>query len=315
MVSTGGADPVGKTLYAATQIVSVRHSSLELEYVQGSDWTYNAGTRTLTAPSGSRIPSRTAASLSPFLLDESHNYHRDQIAVTYAHSGTWTGPSTSPSSKLTTVRGKLASGAAVKIAFFGDSIALGWSTSGFPVPGVSPIQAAPYLRTWPEQILSALRRRYPTATITWINPSLGGQTAAWGAANAASLVAPFAPDLSIQAFGMNDLATGVTAATYGSNMATSVANDGATEHIVVNTMHPNPAAFPGAPALQAGYLSQLTTIAAGSGIALADLGTVHDTLVTAKKFEDLTANGTSHPSDFLARMYAQQICGLLDALP
>lgn len=318
MVSTGAAAPVGQLLYTPASIVSVCDSSLGMVYQQGTDWTLSG--RTLTAPPGSRIPSTVSTTLSPYLLDESHGWHQRQISVTYNHAGTWTGPTATTSTKLTTTLGKLNSGANVKIAFFGDSITVGASVSGYggyALPLVSHVP--PFQPIWPLVVLDMLRRKYPTAAISWINKALGGETSAGGLARVGTDVTPFAADLDIVAYGMNDKTGGVTAATYGSNVAGIISNirggNASAEIIVVNSMRANPGYSAGAAALEAGYLSQLTTIAGGSGIELVDMSTWHQTLVAAKKYEDMTGNGVNHPNDFLARGYAQLVCGLLGCLP
>ena len=49
----------------------------------------------------------------------------------------------------------------------------------------------------------------------------------------------------------------------------------------------------------------------GPGVAMADLSSVWEAMLSRKPFLDLTGNGVNHPNDFGHRLYAEVIFSLL----
>lgn len=103
---TADTAPAGRLLYPPESIVSVQDFTLQTTYEEGRDYVWNAGTRTLTLPEGSRIPFREEAAFYPapdapeaiaaavgahqgdwLLFGEGGNVFCDfQVAVTYRHT-------------------------------------------------------------------------------------------------------------------------------------------------------------------------------------------------------------------------------------
>ncbi len=83
------------------------------------------------------------------------------------------------------------------------------------------------------------------------------------------------------------------------------------EFILVSTMLANPEST-GFYGRQPEYVKPLSEIEQEiEGVAFADVTSAHEFILTRKKFWDMGGNGVNHPSDFLARIYAQIILELL----
>ncbi|MFD0714683.1 DUF5722 domain-containing protein [Paenibacillus sp. GCM10027626] len=323
MISEDGSLPEASLLFAPTNIVSVRNARHDLTYEEGRDWVFSEGKLKLTA--NSRIPFMTYAQMYPdeeatfetmpkkgggyVIYREGSYFHDRQINVTYEHApNVWTGPKPLfADSGLPKTIGKLNARSPLKIAIYGDSIAVGANASGFT-------GAPPYLGSWSELVKQALEMQYDSS-IELVNASLGGANSEWGMQHVQTLVASEHPDLVMIAFGMNDGAgTGVHPSTYKAHieaMISSVrsANPNA-EFVLVGTTLANPETdFLGK---QPDYIAELEQIALhGTGIVTADMTNVHQELLQHKRFADMTGNNINHPNDFLSRWYAQFIAGLL----
>ena len=77
------------------------------------------------------------------------------------------------------------------------------------------------------------------------------------------------------------------------------------EFVLVATMLANPEAsnFAGC---QKDYLPALLELEE-EGIVVMDMTTMHENLLTRKRYYDMTGNNVNHPNDFLARAYAQNL--------
>jgi hypothetical protein len=85
------------------------------------------------------------------------------------------------------------------------------------------------------------------------------------------------------------------------------------EFIVVGTMLAKPES-PSFSGNQRDFLVPLgELVQENKGVALADVTSAHAFMLTRKKFWDMSGNGVNHPSDFLARVYAQVLLKLLVA--
>jgi len=80
--------------------------------------------------------------------------------------------------------------------------------------------------------------------------------------------------------------------------------------ILVANMLPNPEFKP-----HAGHFENRTRLVKLCGeydrVALADVMTVTEAILKRKKFSDISGNNLNHPNDFLHRVYAEVILGLI----
>ncbi|MBF0432221.1 MAG: SGNH/GDSL hydrolase family protein [Fibrobacteria bacterium] len=322
MMSSDGGAPQAKLLFTPLDILSVKSSSLDVEYAEGVDWVWEDGVLKLL--SGSSAVSLTEAELYPstpggntfpragggyILYSEGNFFHGKQLAVTYTHEGgLWMGPVPVYQEKaLANVIAKLKSGKKIKIVFFGDSITEGYNASGMLVG------ASPYTPSWAELVCANLNRYY-TSSVTFLNTAKAGERSNWGLANVAALVTAHKPDLVVIAFGMNDGNQHIQMLpeTFKSNVQGMINNvrsqNPSAEFILVSTTLAN--SETAVAVKQAEYITVLNELAS-QGIVVADMTGAHAELLKHKDFKDMTGNNVNHPNDFLVRWYAQQVSGLL----
>jgi Lysophospholipase L1 and related esterases len=313
-------DAAASLFFTPVQILSVKNSRLDMEYIEGVDWQYTNGQLKLLP--GSRIPYMTQSQMYPstqgatlpkvgggyVIYQEDSFFHDRQIVVTYTHAqNAWAGPVPSyGGSHLPNTMSKLNSGAGLKLVLYGDSISVGANASGW-------IDAPPYLPIWGQQVANELHKQYGS-NITFVNPSIGGKDSVWGKDNVGTLVTSQNPDLVIVAFGMNDGALHTTPSAFKTNIATIIDNvrgsNPNTEFILVGTTLANSETY--LEDQQPNYLAVLDQLASErSGIITANMTGVHQQLLQYKNFRDMTSNNANHPNDFLSRWYAQFIKGLL----
>ncbi len=307
-------------LFVPTRVVSVRGMQL---FEEGKDWAWTPGTKELTLPAGSRIPSRTPAELrrpagsqrhrlthrdggGEILFGAGHEYHDLQVEVTYEHAAdAWKGPVHAfAGERLARTTSRLAEKKPLTIVLLGDSISTGCNASGWA-------KTAPFQPPWQELLAKRLEAS-TGAKIDLQNFAVGGTTSDWGRKNIAKVVEA-APDLVLLAFGMND-AGGVTPDAYRANLqgmidAVRKARPEA-EFILVATMLGNPdwtylrhERFPA-------YRDVLASLR-GPGVEMADLTSIWAEFHRHKRDLDLTGNGVNHPNDFGHRVYAQVLASLL----
>jgi len=312
LAPTRGGVAQAQLLWPATEILSVRDSTLGIVLQPGVDFSYEAGSLRLS-PSMSHyaLPVADLAVEGQPRWEENHWYHTHQLVVTYLHEpGLWRGPL--PAFRLERLRAKLsAPGAQIRLSILGDSIALGYSASGF---STELFQAeAPFLMTWPQVVTCRLQQRYGV-NVQLSNASAAGKTSAWGRQVVRSLVSVTSPDLVVIAFGMNDGSEGVAANSFAANIQAIIddvrALNPAADFIIVAPMLAHPAwAMAGN---QAQYLPWLTDVADRNDAALVDMTTTHSQLLTVKRYADTTGNGVNHPNDFLSRWYGYLVSAAID---
>lgn len=303
-------------LYPATQIVSVRSSDLQTEYKEGVDYSLVDGK--LRILPDSTIPTveydvyypttenEKSMQRNPYygsgyiFYSEGSVLHSMQIAVTYAHEGTF--PGAAPACKkaqLPKTTAKLENGEQLQICVYGDSISTGLNSSG-------KVGAAPNAAPWFQMFADKLIKAYPNADIVMNNPSISGKKSDWGATEA-NLHVGYGPDLCIIGFGMNDGTKLYAQEFYRRNIQTIIDTARAAnpncEFVLIATMLANPEAgdFAGC---QKDYLPVLQAMET-EGVAVMDMTTFHETLLTQKRYCDMSGNNVNHPNDFLARGYAQ----------
>ncbi|QJD85854.1 SGNH/GDSL hydrolase family protein [Cohnella herbarum] len=323
MISSDGLDAEAPLLFHPTGTITVRNAQLGTAYAQGTDWTYDAVSNKIKLTSVTSATYMDSSSFYPatppsgcftvpkvgggnVLGCEGEFFHDRQLAVSYPHNpNVW--PGSFPAyqgGNLPRTIAKLTAGQPLGLTLYGDSISVGHSASG--VEG-----AAPGLPNWGTLAMVKLQANYGS-NLTFRNPSVSGQTSAWGASNVHALVSANHPDLVIIAFGMNDGTGGVAPAAFKNNVQAIIDDVRATnanaEFILVAPTLANPeTAYAGNQADYKAILQQLVA----SGTVLMDMTGLHQTLLGGKRFQDMTGNNVNHPNDFLVRAYAQSMSALL----
>ena len=318
-VSEQGEPAATRLLFQPAGPVSVRSYTLGKTYEQGVDYVVEG--RVLRLVPGSSIPFLTRAQLFPSAADaapgtmpthtggliafgEGTFFTDRQLAISYTASGPWDGPMPDGSAgRLSRTRRLLLEGRPVTIALFGDSISTGASASGRE-------GRPPFVPGFGELVMRGLRAR-SQSPITFVNPSQGGATAAWGLRVAAASLAPDKPDLCILGFGMND-GHGTPVADYIAHvrgiMEIVRKQSPETEFVLVASMPAN-AEWRSLEPMN-GYLAALTALESDS-VAVADVWSVSGHVLETKRYCDISANHVNHPSDFMVRIYAQVVLALL----
>ena len=316
-----GLNDEQKLLYPVTEIISVRSYDLKTEYKEGHDYLFDAQTNSLVLTKSTRMPYFVQKAYYP---DESE-YHsaskgtglffkegglisNKQLAVTYrAKKDETLSPPKDCSQKYSNVLGKLSRGEKVKICFFGDSITVGGNASGF-------IDIPPYMPEFATLVAEGLKKLYSNDNIEMVNHAKGGETSLWGMNNV-SLVTDENPDLVVLAWGMNDLTLGAERfKNQIKEMLDSIKNAcPSADILLVSSMYPNGDVLEFR--MNGDYLNSPFTLyekkqeelAQEYGLGVALVTTMHRQILSKKSYYSMTANNINHPSDFLIRIYAQNI--------
>ncbi|MBQ7714531.1 MAG: hypothetical protein IJT70_01545 [Clostridia bacterium] len=308
-------------MYDIKRIVSVRDGALGTEYKYGIDYTVTEDGKFQVIPTGSiskiaynrfysatkpndGAPWQQRVSGGYIYCHEGSTFHCAQLAITYVHEEGW--DKFVPESKidmLPNTLSKLENKQHLSVVFYGDSITYGCNASGLSIS-----YANPYMPLWADMTVAGLKAYYEYNDISYVNTAVGGKTSEWGAEEAQTRVAAYSPDLVFIAFGMNDGSLGISVQNFKgyieSIIATARAANPNCEFVIISSIVANPETlFVG---LQEDYLPVLRQIEQNySGVALADVMTSHKTLLTIKKYSDMTGNNVNHPNDFFIRYYAQ----------
>jgi acyl-CoA thioesterase-1 len=215
------------------------------------------------------------------------------VYVDYAHRGSWELPPTKTdlgAARLPNTRKKLQTGKQVRIVAFGDSITAGGNAS------------EPGLIFW-ERWASALRERYPRASIVTTNCATGGDTTVQGLQRLQEKVLQQMPDLVLIGFGMNDHnreGFGVPLDAFAGNLRTMINRIRAAteaEIVLFSAFPPNPRWHCGSHNMEA-YADATERVAREENCAFADVYHLWMTATARKKPEDLLANNINHPNDY-----------------
>lgn len=308
-------------LYPATEIVSVRSYDLKTEYKLGVDYLFDEQTNSITLTDNTRMPYFVKKAYYPD-VSQYHSASRNtglffkeggliserQLAVTYRakKDDTLTIP-TNYSDRYANFLNKVESGEKVKICFFGDSITVGGNSSGF-------VNIPPYMPNFANLVTEGLKVLYSNPNIEMVNHAKGGETSLWGMRNI-SLVTDENPDLVVLAWGMNDLTLGAGRfKNQVKEMIDSIKNACPNADILlVGSMYPNGDVLEFR--MNNDYVSSPFTLyehkqkelAEEYGLGIALVTTMHREMLEKKSYYSMTANNINHPSDFLIRIYAQNI--------
>ncbi len=200
---------------------------------------------------------------------------------------------------------KLKSGGPFLLAVLGDSISVGAQASG-QAPAAPPARPG-----YAQQLTDSLGEKFPKASITLENPSVGGKTSAWGVEQAPALAGK-KPDLAVIAFGMNDGSGNVPTAEFRANTEKIVASLRADNPdlslVLLASFLPNPDTAQAKYVRRKRYAEELRDLAAADpNMAFADMGVVSERIVAGKKFPDVSGNIYNHPNDYLMRSYCDLI--------
>ncbi len=324
--STGEAK--AQLLFSVEAIVNVTRAvdwktQNGISFENGRDYVCEPGSREITLPKDSRIPSYASDALrrsagsqkyklthrdgnGEILFGATDEYHQMQVCITYRHKAeAW--PSALPSfdeKALPRAIQKLQHKEAISIVLLGDSISTGCNASGWA-------NAAPHQPPYQDLLLQHLKEAY-SPNITLTNLAVGGTSTPWGISRVPDVVAA-KPDLVILAFGMND-SSGRSADEYKSNTAEMIRatreSSPETEFILVATMLGNSEWVTLKHDLFPQYRDALAKLVR-PGVALADMTSIWTEMLKRKKDCDLTGNGVNHPNDFGHRVYAQVLTTLL----
>ena len=325
-------------LYTPEHVLSVRSYDLKTEYVEGVDYEVKDGK--IYRLEGSAMPHFTwdefypksketsvsgdafAGSQKPFVIHTEGTYfHKHQVFVTYKHrpignifsmadaqlNNNFVTPAGVPvcSKKLHKFVEKLERGEEVNLVFFGDSITAGANASG-------RADTAPGTPLWAQMVTYALQAKYPGAKINYTNTAVGGKDTVWGIENIDTAVNAYKPDLLVLGFGMNDGKK--TTEKFVANIKTIIDNVLAAnpdcEIAVIGTMLPHSeTSYWRGQHLQEAALGEMAK--SYTNVDVIPMTSVHSSILTKKRYFDMTGNNVNHPNDFLIRVYAHTILEVL----
>ena len=237
------------------------------------------------------------------MFHDGHYFHDRQISITYEKNEEDSGYKVDfCGGKLPKTMRKLESGEPLRITLFGDSISYGANSS-------SITNVAPFLPNWAELLVGNLKKHYHDK-IEFLNPSVSGMTARWGAENAARVAEQNPADLVIIAFGMNDRNLPEQ---FGENIrkikdAFEQQCPNA-EFILCATTLPNKR-LKNFYCYQDAYADALYAMSE-EGTVVADFGGMQKFILQTKRFIDTSGNNVNHPNDFMARCHAQLMSDML----
>jgi lysophospholipase L1-like esterase len=280
-----------------------------IHYEAGRDYLLEAPGQIRRTP-GSRIPD-----FGTNILYGKEDFQHDQfpgfgnrsffVYVDYAHREKWELPPAKAelsAARLPATRQKLLAGEKVRIVAFGDSITAGGDAS------------EPGLIFW-ERWASALRGKYPRASVETTNGATGGDTTVQGLQRLEAKVLQQKPDLVLIGFGMNDHnreGYGVPLEAFAGNLRTMIARIRATtgaEIVLFSAFPPNPKWHYGTHNMEA-YADATERVAREEHCAFADVYHLWMTAVARKKPEDLLANNINHPNDYGHWIYFQALAAI-----
>lgn len=326
-----GDSITAKLKFKPKRIISVRDWSLEKEYTEGVDYTFDAETNTFTWLEGSSVPYFTQNLLHGKYengepIDAFAGYdqapwstlgyarwenafycigpelYEKQMFVTYEYdTADFTGPVQEfAGEKLPNTMSKLLKGEALSVLFYGDSIPVGCDASGM-------YNRKPNQDEFPKIFRKALQEIYGS-TVKYRNTAVGGTTTDWANQNVESQVIKYKPDLVVLMTGGNDGNNTVNTKT---NILAAVKKIKAAlpecEIILMDTFVGN---------ADGGFDTKVKPMLKGihDDIAVANEGVVsvgiydlHNYFLQGKNYIDFSGNGINHPNDYMIRIYAQQL--------
>ena len=313
-----GEPPTARLLMPCEGGLQLTDTAGNTHYREGRDFRLLDDRVTIELLPDSAIPSLSTRQLYPEVSEEHGIYgHRgsgrhllfseqtlfpdQQARAAYRHAGwyLWRPPGV-PGSLEHTHR-LLDSRRALKLCVFGDSISAG---------GNSPrhVNIPPFTPAGDGLVAERLRQS-SGAAVELVNESVGGKTSEWGL-DEVERIARHHGDLVILAWGMNDASQRVDPETFRGRVAGQISAIRKTnpdaEFVLVAGMCGNPEWTGSSPDLYGPYRDELAGLCR-AGIVLADVTSLWQSVMTRKRFTDLTGNGVNHPNDFGHRLYADVV--------
>ena len=315
-------------MYKPTKIHCVEDWSLKYTYVEGKDYVWNQGTKTLTWLNGSSIPYFRnelngkddagnavvpaypgsdlfgSTMIGNALFTTGPILYTKQVAVTYEYEETRTfTESQYQGTQYSHVLDKLSRGEKVDIYVYGDSIS--WGCDSSASIGRDPMQG-----NWSQLLEQYLSYRYDNDNVTVVNGySRPGDTSAGGLSNLNGWLNSATPDMVILSWGMNDSAYTAQQTTY--NMRSMIqairAKNPNCDILLIAPFSINPDTGWPASTNNHNYPTYFKNLADEQGCAFANMYTIHTEMLTNNDYASFTGNNVNHPNDFLIRVYAMQI--------
>ena len=316
-------------MYTPDEITSVYSADFSSKYYEGIDYTVS-GNQIIFLSSGSikfkdyyyihpqsnpygyswdRYYNRTAAGDGKWeYWGQSAEFFNGYINVSYTHSDTWEHyVPEQKSAEIPRTANAIKNGGAMNVVFFGDSICGGANSSSYR-------DVYPYAEYWNEMIVSKLRKDYGCdINVTYsaegggAAPNLVSKTDEW--------VTAYNPDLGFIEFGVND-AMNWSQDSSGSASRLKSEFKGAIIDIIdeVRNNLPNCEFILVAPFYSNPYCHYMSYFeacrdalneisASYNGVTVADITSMHASLLEFKDYLDFSGDNMCHPNDFMARIY------------
>lgn len=339
----GNGDVVGgKLLYAPDKILSVRTFGLKDEFKEGIDYVVTETGIQMTENSSIPVMPREAYCKEE---DKDYTHQLDDgnggaiytdnsvlpkyfLSVSYTTSATWEGAlPKNELDHLAKVKSKLENKEPVTIAILGDSISVGYTTSGLNDPSYRvngqqitvKVNIDPYMPTWPKLLCEALKRAYGYDDITVVNWAIGGtNTMSDCLGDMLDRVVSSQPDLVTIGFGMNEFwcpanQHGDRTESIMDQLRSSLPE---VEFVLLSSMLPNMMAYDANNMKLADFEVEYYDIQKNRtdlGIAVAPVNTIYTYVQGIKGDFAVLGGNQNHPNDFSVRLYAQTVATVLGA--
>ena len=330
----------GELLFAPESIISVRSFGLDVGYAENADYVMTDRGIALTENSGIPVMPRSA------YCDESNKTYTHQLkdgdggaiksdnsvlseyylSVSYRTSAEWKG--VIPQNQLSRLPGlgsKLENKEPVTVAILGDSISVGYSTSGLNDPTyrvtgeqiTARINIPPYMPVWPKLVGEALGRAFGYDGITVVNCAVGGtNTSSDCLPDMIGRVVESDPDVVIIGFGMNEFWS--PPAAHAQRLTRIIEQISAAvpdaEYVLVSSMEPNLLAYDEKNIHLSEFEDEYFALrdkSADLHVAVAPVNGVYTYARETKGDFGLVGGNQNHPNDFAARLYAQTVAAVL----
>lgn len=339
-------DAYANLLYTPLTVVSVMDQKLFVTYEEGKDYVVDKENKRLVIPEGSSIellsenaehgvdiPEGYEYSTAPdsvskytvwggqpgdasaYVYTESSLFYGRYLSITYAYDiselpeGLF---NTFDGTMLMNFRSKLAAGEDVSVAFIGDSITDGSSSTG------DNLHVEPNTPCYAKQVCAEIERVYGV-NVTYTSGAKGGTKSEWPLTGEGLLslnrVLDAKPDLCVIAYGMNDATADppVSAVKYQSNIENIMlkvrsANPNC-DIILVNSFPCNPL-YEKEAGLFDNYgrkLEELSQKYDDGSVKYINMQTVGKNFLQIKRYCEISSSNVNHPNDFLHRVYAMNI--------
>ncbi|MBQ7726532.1 MAG: SGNH/GDSL hydrolase family protein [Clostridia bacterium] len=311
--------------YMPEHILSVRDSSLRIEYREGEDFVITGNK--ICRTKNSRMahftydefycPGQTGENIMDYdfgghlRVDGGWFFHPKNIHVTYTHCDQWEFEKPKyKGDRLPRLMEKLRAHSVLTAVFFGDSVMSGDECSGY-------LDAEPHQPEWTVNFCEQICRKYG-CFIHRIDTAVGGTDLTWGKENCIARVAAMKPDIALIGFGNNDRCSVEDYLAGMREIVETVRRESPdTDFIIVDPMRPHRYIARTTDgyrwdALQGEYAkAHLCLEKEYEGLAVLEIMQLHLNMQKHKRFWDINNNNINHPNDFFYRVIAQACTALV----